>query len=92
MKSNFREALVKMGEFLPINMDPGRLNCLMKFHQGHFKRDYQKKKMLKKLYTDEQKTIIKDAIHKLNNLLMETNKETIPLKLYEYYYDEDDDE
>ena len=80
-----------MGEFLPINVDPGRLKCLMKFHQGHFKRDYQKKKKLKKLYTDEQKTIIKDAIHKLNNLLMEINKETIPLKLYEYYYDDDDE-
>ena len=81
-----------MGEFLPINVDPGRLKCLMKFHQGHFKRDYQKKKKLKKLYTDEQKTLIKDAIHKLNNLLMEINKETIPLKLYEYYYDDEDEQ
>ena len=66
-----------MGEFLPINMDPGRLKCLLKFHEGHFKRDYKKKKMLQNLFTDEQKTNIKNTIHKLDILLKKINKETI---------------
>ena len=80
-----------MGEFLPINMDPGRLKCLLKSHEGHFKRDYKKKKMLQNLFTDEQKTNIKNAIHKLDNLLKKINKETIPFQFYEYYNDAEEE-
>ena len=72
-------------------MDPGRLQCLMKFHKGSFKRDY-KKKMVKNLFTFEQKTIIKNAIHKLNNLLKKINRESLPLQLYDYYNDVQDEE
>ena len=58
--------------------------------EGNFKRDSEKKKEMKNLFTDDQKQIIKDAIFMLNNLLKKQNKEIIPLKLYEYYIDEED--
>ena len=64
----------------------------MKFHQGNFKRDSEKKKKIKNLFTDQQKTIIKNVIHKLDNLLRKINRETIPFQLYEYYYDDDGDD
>ena len=54
---------------------------------GHFKRDYKKKKMVKNLFTEEQKQMIKNSIHKLNNVLKKIQKEEAPLELYEHYMD-----
>ena len=59
--------------------------------KGNFKRDSDNKKKIKNLYTDEQKEIIKDAIHRLNNILKKQKKQTIPFKLYEYYMDAETD-
>ena len=59
-------------------------------YEGNFKRDSEKKKEMENLFTVDQKQIIKDAIHTLNNLLKKQKKEIIPFKLYEYYIDEED--
>jgi len=92
LKENLEKALVQMGDFLPVNIDSGRLKCLMKFNKGHFKRDNKKKKMIKNLFTNEQKLDIKKKIHYLNNVLKKVQKEQIPLELYEYYNEKDDDD
>ena len=41
--------------------------------------------MQKSPYTPEQVAIIKSSINKLNEVLMKSQKETLPLDLYEYY-------
>ena len=52
---------------------------------GYFKRDNKKKKMIKNLFTHEQKQDIKNKINYLNNILKKFQKEMIPFELYEYY-------
>ena len=48
--------------------------------------------MIKNLFTNEQKLDIKKKIHYLNNVLKKVQKEQIPLELYEYYNEKDDDD
>ena len=54
------------------------------FATGYFKRNH-KKDIQKSPYTPEQVAIIKSSINKLNEVLMKSQKETLPLDLYEYY-------
>ena len=51
---------------------------------GYFKRNH-KKEELSNIFTKEQKSIIAESIQKLNKVLLKSQKETLPLDLYEYY-------
>ena len=51
---------------------------------GSFKRSHRKEE---NPFTLEQRTIIEYAIHQLNKVLLQAQKETLPLDLYEYYND-----
>ena len=51
---------------------------------GSFKRSHRKEE---NPFTLEQRTIIEYAIHRLNKVLLQAQKETLPLDLYEYYND-----
>ena len=51
---------------------------------GSFKRS---RKNGENPFTPEQRTIVEYAIHQLNKILIKSQKETLPLDLYEYYND-----
>ena len=51
---------------------------------GSFKRSH---KNGENPFTREQRSIVEFAIHQLNKILIKSQKETLPLELYEFYND-----
>lgn len=84
IQQNLKYSLRKISSFLGYKEDQGRMDCAFHYSTGSFKRS---RKNGENPFTPEQRTIIEFAIHKLNNILIKSQKETLPLDLYEYYND-----
>ena len=61
-----------------------KFSCQIIILIGSFKRSH---KSGENPFTHEQRNIVKFAIHQLNRILIKSQKETLPLDLYEFYND-----
>lgn len=86
VKDNPVGEMWKILNFLDIQPDPERLQCLAKNTDGLFKRKPFKSLPLEvNPFTDELKDLIYKAIDEVNDALAAAGKDTLPLDKYEIY-------
>ena len=89
LKDALRWNLLKVLDFLNLQPDSQRLQCLFRHEEGFFHRKNNtkvasKSSMMKDPYTNEQKRKIRAAIKKVNQALIQAGKESMPLHKYEF--------
>lgn len=80
--------LLNVIDFLGLETDPGRMDCLLKHEEGYFHRKSKsgsKKSIQDDPYTDEHKEKIRQAIKRVNQALQKAGKESMPLHKYDFY-------
>lgn len=79
--------LLRLLDFLQLEADAQRIQCLMRHEEGLFlrKKKQAKSKLKEDPFTNEQKRKIRAAINRLNRLLKSKGKESLPLHKYDFY-------
>jgi len=85
IKINLRHILRRILDFLNLEEDPGRLQCVVQNPTGLFKRDHKKTTFDGSPFNESQRLIVNDAIRKLNSKLKQFGKESLPTHLYQYF-------
>merc|ERR1711936_70942 len=74
----------KILKFLKIEEDPERLNCLLKFKNGYFKRK-SKPKLSEIPFSRSQRSAIDKIIRNVNEVLVRKGYQNLPTEFYNYY-------
>ena len=80
--------LLNVLDFLGLETDAGRMDCLLKHEEGYFHRKSKsgtKKSIQDNPYTEEHKQKIHQAIKRVNQALQKAGKESMPLHKYDFY-------
>ena len=85
---NLEWNLLRILEFLDLETDSQRLECVLSNGEGQFHRRSPKKATLSQIsdpFNNVQKHLIREAVRRVDQALKLASKETIPIHKYEFF-------